>query len=145
MNKKKNQEVAEVTEATVEKFQLKELKNYQITILLEVYAKLYKLDFDKDEIDDALLIADETVILEDAIRAYSKLEKAVFEKIEKERTEGGEVNVNVINKANLDLNELANKTSKLSTPLSDTVKKYISRIPKITPQQIRELKSLGLY
>ena len=140
MSKGKEQTV-EVTEA---KFELKELKNYQITVLLEIYAKLYRLDFNKDEIDDAVIIADETVMLEDTIRSYAKLEKAIYQKVEDARKEG-EVNIEVINKANVDLNELANKTVKLSTPLTDTVKKYINKVDKIQPKQIRELKLLGLY
>lgn len=142
MKKSKDQETAQVTE---EKFELKELKNYQITVLLEVYAKLYKLDFNKEEIDDAVIIADETVMLEDAIRAYGKLEKGIYQKVEDARDDKGEVSIELINKANVDLNELANKTVKLTTPLSDTIKKYISKVDKIQPKQIRELKLLGLY
>jgi hypothetical protein len=142
MSKEKEQVVEEATEV---KFELKELKNYQIVILSEVFGKLYKLDFDKDEIDDAIIIADETVILEDAIRSYAKLEKAIYEKVDKSRNKDGVADINVVNKANIDLNELAGKTTKLSSPLSDTVKKYIKKIDKIKPQQLKELRSLGLY
>lgn len=142
MSKEKEQVVEEATEV---KFELKELKNYQIVILSEVFGKLYKLDFDKEEIDDAVIIADETVILEDAIRAYAKLEKAIYEKVDKSRNKDGVADINVINKANIDLNELAGKTTKLSSPLTDTVKKYIKKIDRIKPQQIKELRALGLY
>lgn len=115
-----------------------EVSNIDATGLLKFYPKVLNTSF--KDFDLALNIADDAIKLEDAVKAYSKLEKIIIEKANTSEDKSEEF----IRQINSDLMELGNKKV--------TIKDGLTKIPKdillqmeIKPIEIIQLRKFELY
>jgi hypothetical protein len=124
------------------------IKNKDCTTLIHVYKKLINIDFDfaQDEsnIENAVKLVEDFYSIQDAIKAYGDLEKAVIEKVESKRDEEGKIDQKVIEKANKDLIALAETEVSFNKIFQVIKPEYIKKI-QIKPVELFTLKEVGLY
>jgi hypothetical protein len=119
------------------------LKNSSVKNLLSYYAKLINVDFEEKDMEIALTIVEDSFKIEDAFKAYQKLEKNIIEKYQKLENEGTEITADMVQKVNDKLKALAEESCEIKgglTKLPDNVKKMI----KFKPIELKALKDANV-
>lgn len=115
------------------------LKNFELNKALKFYSKLCNVDFDAEQFEAAMDIAVDATKIEDALKAYSKLEKSLREKAEAKRV-NGEIPVEAIEKFSADMEALSEQevviTGGLKKVSSDIIKKV-----KLNPLELLAAKT----
>jgi hypothetical protein len=119
------------------------IKNLTVKHLLQYYAKLANTDFESKDFDLALQVMEDSIKVEDAFKAYVKLETAMMDRAKKGQDENGNISVEIIEKFNNDIKELSNKTTTIVDGLTKIPEHIFKKLPA-KPIELKVLKEVGV-
>jgi hypothetical protein len=127
----------------VVKEEIIKLKNSSVKNLLSYYSKLVNADFEEKDMEIALSIVEDSFKVEDAFKAYQKLEKNTLEKYQKMEKDGEEITPEVVQKINDKLKALSEEFAEIKGPLTK-VPEHIRKLIKFKPIELKVLKEVNV-
>lgn len=115
------------------------LKNSELNKAIKFYSKLCNVDFDSEEFEAAMDVAVDATKIEDAAKAYGKLEKSIRDKAEAKRV-NGEIPAEVMEKFIKDMEALAEQEVVIPGGLKKINLEIIKKV-KLTPLELLSAKT----